>query len=68
MSARCEDYPCCGHADGGCPNEDGSFNCYRCGRRLSRNAHSPMCDKCQRRLERLMREDDTGQSWDNESW
>ena len=41
--ARCEDYPCCGHEDGGCPNPDGSFNCAGCGAKLPVNATSALC-------------------------
>lgn len=44
--ARCEDYPCCGHEDGGCPNHDGSFNCARCGRKMPKNSPSAVCTKC----------------------
>ena len=50
MSTRCEDYPCCGHEDGGCPNSDGAFNCATCGARLGMNAHSSLCRKCMKRL------------------
>jgi len=45
----CEDYPCCGHGDGGCPNQDGTFNCATCGGKLSKHAESSICEKCQRR-------------------
>jgi len=45
---RCEDYPCCGHEDGGCPNEDGTFNCAQCGRRLPKNSSSAVCSPCHR--------------------
>ncbi len=55
---RCEDYPCCGHEDGGCPNADGSFNCASCGRKLPKNSASAVCVKCHRRWERQMREGD----------
>lgn len=44
--AKCIDYPCCGHEDGGCPNEDGNFNCARCGARLPKKSHSAVCRKC----------------------
>jgi len=47
---RCEDYPCCGHEDGGCPNADGSFNCASCGTKLSKNATSSVCQKCMQRF------------------
>lgn len=50
--SRCEDYPCCGHGpppmgdDGGCPDEDGCFDCVLCGGKLPRNASSAICDEC----------------------
>lgn len=50
---RCEDYPCCGHGPpplgdgGGCPDEDGCFNCVECGRKLPREASSSLCGECQ---------------------
>ncbi len=46
---RCEDYPCCGHGPppmgdgGGCPDEEGRFNCVLCGRKLPRGASSAIC-------------------------
>lgn len=55
MTPRCEDYPCCGHGPaplgdgGGCPNEDGSFNCCNCGKKLPRKSNSSLCSKCLRR-------------------
>jgi hypothetical protein len=50
--ARCEDYPCCGHGPppwgdgGGCPDEDGRFDCVLCGRKLPKGASSSVCDRC----------------------
>ena len=55
---RCEDYPCCGHEDGGCPNTDGTFNCCECGGKLKKNASSALCDKCTRRLHRRIADGD----------
>jgi hypothetical protein len=55
---RCEDYPCCGHEDGGCPNTDGSFNCASCGRKLPKNSPSAICVKCHKRHERGWRNGD----------
>lgn len=52
--ARCEDYPCCGHEDGGCPNADGSFNCAQCGGKLPKDSPSAICRKCHRRNQRRM--------------
>lgn len=51
---RCEDYPACGHEDGGCPNADGSFNCASCGRKLPKNSSSAVCKRCHRRHQRMM--------------
>lgn len=62
--ARCEDYPCCGHGDGGCPNEDGSFNCAHCGARLPKRARSSLCNACISQMHRIMDEDPTGQDLD----
>jgi len=42
----CEDYPCCGHEAGDCPDEKGRMKCVECGKRLPRNASSSMCVKC----------------------
>jgi len=52
MSARCEDYPCCGHGPpplgdgGGCPDAEGRFNCVECGRKLALSASSSICGNC----------------------
>lgn len=65
--ARCEDYPCCGHEDGGCPNHDGSFNCASCGRKMPKNSPSAVCAKCHKRWERQRRtmgEDGPGGDFD----
>lgn len=62
---KCEDYPCCGHEPGGCPNEDGTYNCCRCDGKLPRNARSSLCDRCTKRYYSLMDEDPTGQDLDN---
>lgn len=53
-SPRCEDFPACGHGlaphgdGGGCPDEDGRFDCVLCGRKLVRNAPSCICAECRR--------------------
>jgi hypothetical protein len=44
--SRCEDYPCCGHEAGGCPDPDGRYRCARCGGRLPRRATSAVCARC----------------------
>lgn len=47
--SRCEDYPCCGHGPpplgdgGGCPDEEGRFNCVLCGNKLPKGATSAIC-------------------------
>ena len=47
----CEDYPCCGHGPppigdgGGCPDEQGRFDCVLCGRKLPRGVTSSICDQ-----------------------
>ena len=49
---RCEDYPCCGHGPppygdgGGCPDEEGRFDCVLCGHKLPKNHHRSICDGC----------------------
>lgn len=47
---RCEDYPCCGHEPGDCPDAQGRFKCVGCGRRVPRTRHNSYCsDRCMRR-------------------
>ena len=55
---RCEDYPCCGHENGDCPDAQGRMTCVECGKRQSKKATSSICPKCQRALS--MRYDDYG--------
>jgi hypothetical protein len=47
---RCEDYPCCGHEPGDCPQIDSEgrerWTCVECGKLLPRNASSSICPKC----------------------
>ena len=31
--ARCEDYPCCGHEPGDCPDSSRRMKCVECGKR-----------------------------------
>lgn len=52
----CEDYPCCGHEQGDCPDSEGRMKCVECGKRLSRSATSSICKKCQREMQK--RDDD----------
>lgn len=51
--ARCEDFPCCGHETGDCPDRDRSgretYRCVECRGRLPRTARSSICAKCQRK-------------------
>ncbi len=49
---RCEDYPCCGHEPGDCPDSQGRFTCVTCGKKLRKNAPSSICAACVRRLHR----------------
>lgn len=48
---RCEDFPCCGHALGDCPDSQGRMRCVECGKRLSKRATSSICHRCLRRME-----------------
>lgn len=61
--ARCEDFPCCGHGEGGCPNSDGTFNCCTCGSKLPKNSRSSMCKACLRSAANFD-EDLTGQDYE----
>ncbi len=61
---RCEDYPCCGHGPestggdgGGCPDEEGRFNCVLCGHKMSRGVTSAICRKCKKPRSRMYSED-----------
>jgi hypothetical protein len=56
----CEDYPCCGHEPGDCPDSSGRMKCVECGKRLPRTATSSICAKCQRGM--ASRHDDL--DWD----
>lgn len=47
---RCEDYPCCGHEAGDCPDSSGRMTCVECGKRLAKNATSSICAKCLRKM------------------
>jgi len=61
---RCEDYPCCGHGPppggdgGGCPDEQGRFNCVECGRKLPKGASSSICDRCMPNVTRRLCDDE----------
>ena len=48
----CEDYPCCGHEPGDCPDSQGRMKCVECGKRLAKTATSSICKKCLKRMER----------------
>jgi len=51
--ARCEDYPCCGHDEGDCPeiiNGKERWRCIDCGKMLPIGAESSICNKCSREL------------------
>ena len=45
---RCEDFPCCGHEAGDCPDSEGRFTCVTCGIRLPKRATSSICNRCRR--------------------
>ena len=49
---RCEDYPCCGHEAGDCPDSKGRMKCVDCGKRLSKAATSSICSSCLKRMNR----------------
>jgi hypothetical protein len=63
--ARCEDYPCCGHAAGDCPEIDAKgrevWRCVECGKRLKAGATSSICPKCTRDLNRRAWGDESGE-------
>lgn len=46
----CEDYPCCGHSAGDCPDSQGRFKCTECGKTLKKNASSSICPRCMKRM------------------
>lgn len=48
--ARCEDFPCCGHEQGDCPDAQGRMRCVECQRRLPKNSGSSICPKCLTRI------------------
>jgi hypothetical protein len=53
VDEACEDYPCCGHEPGDCPDSQGRMTCVGgCGKRLSKKATSSICTKCQRKMSR----------------
>lgn len=60
--ARCEDYPCCGHEDGCCPDYDESGNQLNmrctCGAVLPLNNRYSLCDSCLRDGDEEFYEDD----------
>lgn len=58
---RCEDYPCCGHEENGCPDSNGQFPCATCGRKLPKNSTSSLCKKCLKRMDDDPDRDDRNQ-------
>lgn len=44
----CEDFPCCGHEAGDCPDSEGRFKCVGCGALLPRNNPDSFCAECHR--------------------
>lgn len=61
----CEDFPCCGHGPGECPQTDRNgrpvYRCVDCGRPLRRSATSSICERCMRAAHRRFAE--TGEMW-----
>ena len=47
---RCEDFPCCGHESGDCPDRDEQGNetwrCAKCRATLPKGARSSLCNSC----------------------
>lgn len=58
---RCEDFPCCGHEPGCCPDYDESGKQLNmvctCGAKIPVNSRFSICQGC---IERSLREDDYG--------
>lgn len=67
---RCEDFPCCGHEAGGCPqiDENGAerFHCARCSVLMAPKARSAVCEPCHSEWRRYMVEDRWLDSMDEE--
>ena len=47
--SRCEDFPCCGHEPGDCPDSKGRFKCVGCGNPLPKKNPTSFCSACVRR-------------------
>ena len=61
MTFRCEDYPCCGHELGDCPNPNprkgfSGFRCVECGQPLRKNWPKSQCHRksCQRDFQKKL--------------
>jgi hypothetical protein len=69
FEGRCEDFPCCGHEPGDCPDRDEhgneSWRCARCRARLPKGARSSLCNSCIQRMNQIQDEDPTGQDMDD---
>lgn len=65
---RCEDYPCCGHEPGDCPDRDKhgneTYRCAGCHGKLPPHSQSSLCPKCLQKVHRAG-DDPTGQDLDN---
>jgi hypothetical protein len=63
---RCEDYPCCGHEAGCCPNYDRTGKqtdmVCTCGARLPITARYSICETC------LRDDDDDGPDYRGDDW
>lgn len=55
---RCEDFPCCGHEPGDCPDAQGRMRCCDCGKRLAKGATSSLCAACLRAIRRAVYSDE----------
>jgi hypothetical protein len=57
---RCEDFPCCGHESGDCPDSQGRMTCVECGKKLAKNVSSSICVACLQRMSRCYQYDEYG--------
>lgn len=46
MSARCEDFPCCGHELGCCPPPGADYMICTCGARVPLTSRYSICEGC----------------------
>jgi len=78
--ARCEDYPCCGHENGCCPDFDESgkqlnMKC-TCGATVPIDSHYSICDACLNQMDaeegifdcEYEDYDEWSEDWNNPPW